>query len=413
MHILFLTDNFPPEVNAPASRTVEHCREWVKLGHRVTVVTCVPNFPKGEVFEGYSNKVWQEEQVDGIRVIRVWSYISANQGFARRIVDYISFMTTGTIAGMFVRDVDVIVGTSPQFFTAVAAWLLGAIRRIPWVFELRDLWPETIEAVGAVGNRAILDRVEDFAFFLYRNADAVVSVTYSFKDKLVQRGISARKIAVVTNGVDLDQFSPRPKDPELIRRLGLEGRFVAGYIGTHGMCQALDTLLDAASELRNEPFVFLLLGDGARKQGLLARANELGLDNIRFVDTVPKADVVRFWSILDVSIIHLQRSDVFKTVIPSKLFESMGMGLPVLHGVEGESAQIVEECQAGVLFEPENSQALVAALRKVQSDGEMRASLRAASAASAAKFDRRNLAVRMGGLLEDVVARRVGGDRWE
>ncbi len=413
MHILFLTDNFPPEVNAPASRTHEHAREWVKLGHRVTVVTCVPNFPKGEVFEGYSNKAWQEEQVDGIRVIRVWSYVSANEGFVRRIADYVSFMTTGTIAGMFVRDADVIVGTSPQFFTAVAAWMLSTIRRIPWVFELRDLWPETIEAVGAVGNRTVLARVEDFAFFLYRKADAVVSVTYSFKDKLVRRGIDARKIAVVTNGVDSNQFSPRPKDLELVRRLGLEGRFVAGYIGTHGMCQALDTLLDAAAELRNEPFAFLLLGDGARKQELQARAMKLGLKNIFFVDTVSKADVVRFWSILDVSVIHLQRSDVFKTVIPSKLFESMGMGLPVLHGVEGESARIVEGCQAGVLFEPENSLALVAALRKLRSDGELLACLGAASAASAAKFDRRNLAIRMGGLLEDVVARRVGGKGWE
>jgi glycosyltransferase involved in cell wall biosynthesis len=413
VHILFLTDNFPPEVNAPASRTHEHAREWVKLGHRVTVVTCVPNFPKGEVFEGYSNKAWQEEQVDGIRVIRVWSYVSANEGFVRRIADYVSFMTTGTIAGMFVRDADVIVGTSPQFFTAVAAWMLSTIRRIPWVFELRDLWPETIEAVGAVGNRTVLARVEDFAFFLYRKADAVVSVTYSFKDKLVRRGIDARKIAVVTNGVDSNQFSPRPKDLELVRRLGLEGRFVAGYIGTHGMCQALDTLLDAAAELRNEPFAFLLLGDGARKQELQARAMKLGLKNIFFVDTVSKADVVRFWSILDVSVIHLQRSDVFKTVIPSKLFESMGMGLPVLHGVEGESARIVEGCQAGVLFEPENSLALVAALRKLRSDGELLACLGAASAASAAKFDRRNLAIRMGGLLEDVVARRVGGKGWE
>lgn len=144
MHVLFLTDNFPPEVNAPASRTFEHAREWVKLGHRVTVVTCVPNFPKGEVFEGYSNKAWQEEHVDGIRVIRVWSYVSANEGFARRIADYLSFMMTGTMAGVVVRDVDVIVGTSPQFFTAVAAWMIGTARRIPWLFELRDLWPETI-----------------------------------------------------------------------------------------------------------------------------------------------------------------------------------------------------------------------------------------------------------------------------
>jgi len=148
MHILFLSDNFPPEVNAPASRTFEHCREWVKAGHQVTVISCVPNFPKGRVYAGYRNRLWQTEIIEGIRLLRVWSYITANEGFVKRILDYQSFMVAATLAGLLVRRVDVVVGTSPQFFTVCAAWVLSVFKRIPFVFELRDLWPESIKAVG-------------------------------------------------------------------------------------------------------------------------------------------------------------------------------------------------------------------------------------------------------------------------
>ena len=144
MHILFLSDNFPPEVNAPASRTFEHCREWVRAGRQVTVITCAPNFPGGRVYEGYRNRLWQAETMDGIRVIRVWSYITANQGFIKRILDYVSFMIAAVVAAPFVRGVDVVVGTSPHFFTVCGAWLVSRMKRIPFVFELRDIWPESI-----------------------------------------------------------------------------------------------------------------------------------------------------------------------------------------------------------------------------------------------------------------------------
>ena len=295
MHILFLTDNFPPEANAPASRTHEHCRVWVEAGHEVTVVTCAPNFPKGAVFPGYRNAWRQEETIDGIRVIRVWSYVTANEGFARRILDYLSFMATAALAGPFVRGVDVVVGTSPQFFTACAACFVAAVKRRPWVFELRDLWPESIRAVGAMRDSWLLRALERLELFLYRSAALVVSVTHSFRDNLQKRGIDAAKVAVVTNGVDIARFSPRPKDEALVRSLGLEGKFVAGYVGTHGMAHALETLLDAAVLLRDAPDVrILLLGDGARKDALVARAHELGVgDSVVFIDSVPKSEVAR------------------------------------------------------------------------------------------------------------------------
>ncbi|MEY5060155.1 MAG: hypothetical protein RIS45_76 [Planctomycetota bacterium] len=406
MHILFLTDNFPPEVNAPASRTFEHCREWVKAGHRVTVVTCAPNFPKGKVFDGYRNRLWQTETMEGIKVIRVWSYITANEGFLRRILDYQSYMLSAIIASIFVRKVDLIIGTSPQFFTACAAYVVSRSKFRPYIFELRDLWPESIKAVGAMKNERAIRFLEWLEMFLYRKSAKVVSVTRSFKEILMKRGIDGSKIEVITNGVDISQFKPRPKDPELTAKLGMTGKFVAGYIGTHGLAHGLETLLAAAERLRGKDIVFLFLGDGARKEALKQMAAEKQLDNVVFVDSVSKADVARYWSLLDVSVIHLKKTDLFTTVIPSKLFESMGMGLPVLHGVEGESADIVREEGAGIPFEPENVDQLCEALMRLKSNPAELDEFRVRCLKGAQNFDRTNLALRMMKILEDTVARR-------
>ena len=406
VHVLFLTDNFPPEVNAPASRTFEHCREWVKHGHKVTVITCAPNFPKGKVFDGYRNKLWQRETIEGIEVIRVWSYITANEGFLRRILDYQSYMVSAILASLFVRKVDVIVGTSPQLFTACAAYVASRLKFRPYVFELRDLWPETIKAVGAMKSSFAIDMLEKLELFLYRKAAKVISVTKSFKTNLIRRGIDGAKIEVVTNGVDISQFKPRPKDAALTATLGLEGKFVAGYIGTHGLCQGLETLVEAADRLRGTGVVFLFLGDGARKQHLREMAAAKKLDNVVFIDSVPKAEVPRYWSILDVSVIHLQKAELFTTVIPSKLFESMGMGLPVLHGVEGESADIVREEGAGIPFEPENVDELCSALTRLRSNPTELESFRANCLKGAQNYDRTNLALRMMRVLEETVGRR-------
>ena len=399
MHILFLTDNFPPEVNAPASRTHEHCRQWVRSGAQVTVITCTPNFPTGRVFAGWHNRLWQQEQMDGIRVIRVWSYITANEGFLRRVLDYVSYMLTATLASLFVRRVDVVIGTSPQFFTAIAGCAVGAMKRVPFIFELRDLWPESIKAVGAMKSSRLIGWIERLELFLYRRAARIVSVTHSFRRTLGARGIDMGKIDVVTNGVDITRFSPRPKDVELERELGLAGCFVAGYIGTHGLAHALETLLHAAALLKARPggerIRLLLLGDGARKADLKAEAARLALDNVIFVDTVPKEQVARYWSVLDVSVIHLRRTELFTAVIPSKLFECMGMGIPVLHGVAGESAEIVRNEGVGCVFEPENAEQLVALLLRLQDEPATLAAYRQHCRDSAGRYDRTALALSM------------------
>jgi len=411
MHILFLTDNFPPEVNAPASRTFEHCREWVKAGHQVTVISCVPNFPKGRVYAGYRNRLWQAEIIEGIRLIRVWSYIAANEGFVKRILDYQSFMVAATLAGLLVRRVDVVVGTSPQFFTVCAAWVLSVLKRIPFVFELRDLWPESIKAVGAMQDSTAIRWLEKLELFLYRKAKLIVTVTHAFRDKLIRRGIDGNKISVVTNGVDMGRFKSMPKDPTLVRQLGLEGKFVGGYVGTHGLAHHLETVLDAAekfiSEGLGEDFHFILLGDGARKPALQDEAHRRRLQNVTFVDTVPKDEVARYWSLLDVSIIHLRKTELFTTVIPSKLFECMGMGLPVLHGVAGESADMVCAENVGIVFEPENAGELVAQMKVLKNDRPRYEKYRSNGLVAARKYDRTALAMEMLALLDKLVAERA------
>ncbi len=376
MRILFLTDNFPPEVNAPASRTFEHCREWVAAGHDVTVITSAPNFPAGKLFEGYRNRVFARESVAGIEVVRVWSYISANEGF---------------------------IATSPQFFTACAGYLASRLRGVPFVFELRDLWPDSIRAVGALRQEPLLAGLEQLELFLYRKAAMIVAVTNSFKHRLADRGIDPAKIHVVTNGADLRLFRPRSRDTQLVRQLSLGGKFVAGYVGTHGLAHGLETLLEAARLLRDEgrdDIHLLFLGNGARKAALHARAREMALSNVTFLDTVPRSEVVRYWSLLDASVIHLRKADLFSTVIPSKLFESMAMGIPVLHGVRGESADIVEREGAGLTFEPENACQLRDRLVELSRDRQLAGRLGANGVRAAGRYDRRHLAARMLGLIE-------------
>jgi glycosyltransferase involved in cell wall biosynthesis len=407
MHILLLTDNFAPEVNAPASRGFEHCREWVRSGHQVTVLTCAPNFPRGVVSPGYKNRLWQTETLEGIRVIRVWTFICANQGFLCRALDFLSFMITAFLGSFFVRRVDVIIGTSPQFFTVCAAWAASALRRTPFIFELRDLWPQSIPVVKAMSDGMLVALLSRIEMFLYRRAAMIVVVTHSFKQILKARGIDPGKIVVVTNGVDLQRFQPGPKDAGLEAELDLTNCFVAGYIGTHGLAHGLETVLDAARLLRDRGVTdvrILMLGDGAEKVVLKRRAQAEELDTILFVDTVPKDQVGRYWSLLDCSIIHLRRDALFRSVIPSKLFEAMAT--PVVLGVEGEAADLVRRYEAGVPVQPENAPALVEAILTLRDDPALRQEMANKASHAARRFSRPALALSMLQAVEGVVQQK-------
>lgn len=421
MHILFLSDNFPPETNAPATRLHEHARRWVRAGHRVTVVTCAPNFPAGRVFPGYENLWLSRETLDGIEVLRVKTFITSNSGFALRCLDYLSFMIMGFFGGLLPRRPDVVVATSPQFFCAVGGWLLAAVRRKPFVFEVRDLWPASIAAVGAMRQSLLLRWLERLELFLYARARAVVPVTHAFERDLVERGVAPEKIAVVTNGVDLDHYEPRERDEVCAREFGVSRKLVVGYLGTHGMAHALENVLDAAERTASRPDIhYLFVGSGAAKDGLLAETDRRDLRNVSFHGPQPKERMPELWSLCDVVLVHLKDMPVFETVIPSKIFEAMGMGLPILlSGPDGEAADIVRATGAGVWVPAEDPQALARAVLDLADDPAQRAALSRASREAAGSYNREALSAELLDVLEAVVegrpihrTQRIERPRW-
>jgi len=393
MKILFLTDNFPPETNAPATRTYEHCLQWVKQGENVTVITCFPNFPKGKVFEGYSNKLYQKENIDGITVIRVWSYITENNGFAKRIIDYVSYAITSFLFGLFVKT-DLIIATSPQFFTAISGRMLSFFKRIPWVMEVRDLWPDSIAAVGSMNKSSrhfrVLKKIEHH---LYLSASRIVVVTDSFKKYIItEHDIKPEKVGVFKNGVLVSNFK-KPKLNNVIAlkdSLGLQNKIIISYIGTHGLAHGLNFILESISKISNPDLYFLFIGDGAEKENLIKYSKTLHSKNFTFLESVTKSEIPLYIEISDYSLVNLKKSDEFKNVIPSKIFENIAMYKPILLGVEGESKNLIEDYEVGVYFEPENKESFLNAITDIQKlDNE---SFKVNCDKMLADFDRNNIA---------------------
>ena len=391
MHILFITENFPPERNAAASRVYERACYWIKWGHEVTVITCAPNFPDGKVYPGYKNQWYQVEQIDGIQVVRVKTYISANEGVLLRTIDFVSFLFSSIVAGLFQKKPDIVMATSPQFFAVVSGWMISLFKNKPFIFELGDLWPASITAVGAMKDNFVLKIMEKLELFLYRKSAAVVALTNAFKEDLIHRRIDKNKINVVVNGVDLSRYSPRQKDNKLLKELGLKDKFVIGYIGTHGMAHALEKVLDAAELLITDNEIrFLFVGSGSSRENMIAESQKRGLKNVIFHPAQPKERMPEFWSVLDVALIHLKNNPVFTTVIPSKIFEAMGMGLPILLvGPEGgEASKIIEEHGAGVCIPSEVPQIFSQTVLELKNNHMLRRKLAEASYQAAPKYTR-------------------------
>lgn len=397
MRILFLSDNFPPESNAPATRTYEHAVRWVRDGHHVTVITGAPNFPEGKLYPGYKNRWRDVTVIDGIRVVRVKTYISANEGFLKRTLDYMSFMVMGFVMGLFEHRPDIVVATSPQFFCAVGGWALSAVKRRPFVFELRDLWPASIVAVGAMRRSLTIRLLERLEMFLYRRADSIVSVTHAFRADLVARGIPEAKIEVVINGADLERYAPRERDEVMAREFDLQGKFVAGYMGTHGMAHALDKVLEAAERLRERSDIaFFFAGSGAMRAQVEQMVAKRGLTHVRLIPRQPKEVMPRLWSLCDVAIVPLRDSSVFATVIPSKIFEAMAMGVPVLMSLpEGEATAIIRDSGCGVCVPPEDPAGLANAITELAADPERMSAMRRAALAGVTAYSRDAQARRM------------------
>jgi colanic acid biosynthesis glycosyl transferase WcaI len=404
MRILFLSDNFPPEVNAPATRIFEHARQWVEDGHEVTVITGAPNFPEGRLYPGYRNRWRQVEWCSGIRVVRVKTYITANEGFLTRTLDYLSFMIMGFTMGFFERRPDVVAATSPQLFCAIGGWALAAAKRRPFILELRDLWPASILAVGAMRKGALIRFLESVEEFLYRHAALIISVTESFRTELIRRGIVADKIRVVLNGVDLKRYQPQPRDMQMAREFDVDAPFVVGYIGTHGMAHALPKVLDAAERLKDCCGIrFFFAGAGAER-GLIERlVSERRLGNVRMIPRQPKERMPALWSLCDVVLVPLRDHPLFATVLPSKIFEAMAMGIPILACLpEGEATALLRQTGAGECVPPEDPDRLAERIAALAGNPERLEALRTHARAAAGRYSRERLARKMASLMEHV-----------
>ena len=407
MHILYVSQYFPPEMGAPAARVYELAREWVRMGHRVTVITGFPNHPTGVVPPEYRGRWFQREDRDGIEVVRTWLYAAPNKGTTRRILNYLSFPLTAVCLGVpAVRSCDVVIGTSPQLLVGLAGCAAGMLLRRPFVFEVRDLWPDGIEAVEAIRSRSVLKALRFVEEFLYRRAAKIVAVTYSTPRILVSRGFDEAKMAVVPNGVDLELFERGSRDNEVRRRYAPSDRFVVSYIGTHGMAHALEQVLDAAESLKSEGgYRFLLVGEGAEKDRLEARARERGLSNVTFVGQQPRELIPAFYQASDACLVPLKDIPLHKAVLPSKMFEIMGVARPILLCAAGEARELMEEAGAGLAVDPEAPEQLVAAIRKLGEDADLCRRLGEQGRTFVeASFSRSALARKYAAILENVVA---------
>ena len=418
MKILYVSHYFPPEMGAPAGRVAGLARAWAAAGHEVHVLTGFPHHPTGRIPPAYRRAFRRgllREEDHGVHVHRTWIYPAANRGKIRRSLNYSSFMASAAVVGsLCLPRPDVIVATSPQLLCAAAGRLLARRFRAPLVMEVRDLWPESLIAVGASRSRSPLVGVlEWLATALYRSAAHIVTVTDAQRAAIVAGGVPSERVTVVPNGVDrafLETGAAAHCATGCPKESQQDERFVITYIGTIGMAHHLETLLEAAAHLRQDSrFVFRLVGEGARRQALEAQARAAGLSNVEFCGEQPRGDVPRWIGQSSACAVLLRRDEVFRTVVPSKILEIMAVGRPILLGVQGEASALVARAGAGVLLEPENPVQLVAAIRSLAQNPALCRSMGENGRRFVAReFVREALAERYATLLAGLVADRRG-----
>ncbi len=407
MRILYVSQYFPPEMGAPAARVYELSREWVRLGHDVTVLTAFAHHPTGIKAPRDWGVLTRCESVDGIRLLRTYVYAAANKGAGKRMLSYASFMLSAATIGRFrVSRPDVVVATSPQLLCAAAGWFLARTLRTPFVFEVRDLWPESILAVEALQESALIRAMKRLARFLYRHCDRIVTVGEGYRRGIHNRyGIPEQTIDVVRNGIDTSLFVPGPRDNEIRKQYGWNGRFVIMYVGTHGMAHGLHQVLQAANELRGDTDkVFVFVGEGAEKDNLKRQAARWQLPNVHFIDQQPKNRIPLFYAACDLGLVTLRDAPLFQEVLPSKIFEYCGMERAILLNVAGEARRVVEAAGAGVYVPSGDVPAMVQAIREMASrKAELDEMGRRGRRYVLDHFDRRVLAKRYLDVLESVV----------
>lgn len=375
LHVVLLTHYFPPEVGAPQSRLSELASRAQAAGHSVTVLTSFPNYPTGVIPAGYRGRFRMVEKLGGVRVIRTWTYATPNRGFLRRILNHLSFAFSSLFATRMLDRVDIFFVESPPLLIGLAALALRRLKRAPYIFNVSDIWPQSAIELGALRNRTAIWLAEKLELRLYRRAVRVSVVTPGILQRLAARGIPREKLALLTNGVDTAVFRPAAPDIGLARELGFDERKVFLYAGTHGMAQGLSTVLEAARLTNRTDVIYVLAGEGAEKEALVHEAERLRLTNVRFLDNQRKDRMPALLNLAYAAVVPLKRLDLFKSALPSKMFESMATAKPIVASMWGEAAELVRTANCGVVVEPEDARSLADAVEKLAGDPTLARSL--------------------------------------
>jgi glycosyltransferase involved in cell wall biosynthesis len=395
MRILIVTHYFPPEIGAPQARLSELARLWAAAGDDVTVLTGMPNHPTGLIHSGYRRRLRMVEHVDGYRVVRTWLYATPNEGVLRKTLGHISFMLTSVLLGWRPSGrADVVVVSSPTFFSIWSAWLLARAKGARFVVEVRDLWPAIFVELGVLTSRRLIAVLERLELAAYRAADAVVAVTEGFRSHITERGIAPEKVHVVPNGVDLERFAPQRDDADdFRRRLGARpGQALVLYIGAHGISHGLTSVADAAAKLAHDDVHFAFVGEGAAKHELVAHVAQTASGNITLLPGVPSREVPAILAAADICLVPLRDVPLFDAFIPSKMFEFLAAGKAVVGAVRGEAAAILRDAGA-VVVDPEDVDQLADAIGRLAAEPERRAAMAVSGRDYVARrFDRRQLA---------------------
>ncbi len=390
MKILFFSDYFIPEIGAPAAHVYDRCKIWVEQGHEVTVITNNPNYPSGIIYDGFSNRIRRWENIEGINVLRIWTYPAENRGTFRRTLDYISYFLSSFINSIFIKKPDVVISTSPHIFTPLGAIFFSIIKRVPHVVEIRDLWPESIAATTSMKKTSLIYKIfQLLELFIYKHSKNIILYTNSFRLNLKSKGISEKKMDVVINGANLEIFKKIPYDYQLANNLGLNGKFTIAYFGTHGLAHNLYNAIYAANLVKDDDIHILFVGEGAIKNKMIALSKSLNLENVHFLKRQPRIKLSRFWSIASAGLVHLKNDPVFESVIPSKIFETMAMELPIIYcGPESDGAKIIRNNNCGIIAPPDSPKDLAESFRTIKNDNVLYKELKNNSKNSAIKYSR-------------------------
>ncbi|WP_346848623.1 MULTISPECIES: glycosyltransferase family 4 protein [unclassified Clostridium] len=377
MKILFLTQYCPPEVGAPQNRIFEFAKQLKKFGHEVTILTAMPNYPRGEIFEEYRGKKIVKETIDGIDIVRTGIYATKSKDFVKRLRNYLSFTWSSVFSGAkHIEEQDVIITESPPLFLGWSGYVLSKMKKAKFVFNVSDLWPESAVKLGVLHNKAMIKASTWLEEFCYRKAAAVTGQTKGIVDNIVSRGFDKNKVHIITNGVDTEFFKKENKSEEFRESIGIEDKFAVVYAGIHGIAQGLEVLVDAAEIIKEEKEIqIVFIGEGPEKPMLMNRVKEKKLENVTFLPMQHKKDMPKIIASMDATVVPLKKLDIFKGALPSKMFENLASEIPIVLAVEGEAENLINSAKAGIVVEPENSKEIAEAILRLYKDKELREKL--------------------------------------